>query len=152
MIKKGLTGREVDLMISLLSLEKVASVYIKRREFELLKKIFSRALELFSKKMVMLLSLKILYSVITKSFFDNKTYEQIFFSATNRIERYYLDRTYFFDPIVFFICELYKAQQVLDDDKLTELFNTCLMSTNKLALLANRLPKKSKAKLNLKPI
>ena len=145
MVKKWLTWREMDLVISLLWLEEVSTVYIKKREYNLLQSIFWPALELFSWKIMMLLSLRIIHSQINHSFYTTNTYEKAFFDSSTRSERYYLDRRFIFDPIVFFICELYKATQKLSDDGLEELFDIDFCKTNKkLPLLVSRLPKKTK--------
>lgn len=121
MVKKGLSWWEVDIVLSLLSLEEVSSVYIRNWEYELLQTIFTSSLQLFDAKCFMYLSLRFFSSRINRSFYE-KTYTEAFFNTSKRYERYYLDRRYIFDPLIFFICELYKLKDVLSPEKMHELF------------------------------
>jgi len=122
MLSTWLTGWEVDLVSSIwASRSVIQGKYLKHREFDILNTILPERRQYFYLKPILMLTLR--YQFAWRHFSAlTKPYDQILFTTDLRP---IIDRTAFFDGLIFLLCELYKMYTI-DANALIQLLRTNL--------------------------
>lgn len=126
MLTKGLLGGEIDLIWSIRTARGNFEVkYIKEREYLLLLKLINEFTNYFYLKPVFMLSLQPGFSgTLISSLKKAKPYDTFIFDGNYRNA---IDRTQFYDALLFFIVELHKYYTI-HEESAQELLTTDLFS------------------------